>query len=175
MESDARIFFDDVNEGLERVKENTEFYTNTVGIEVKGEVPSMLDKDKENVSALNATKDSGIFFDKRMMENSIISRMAVCGDEKVKQNIIESVATQKILQYDDESIKQTKFGSKSTQILMVFDDEKISKMKIRNYLARKLPPKPGGYAFNKSAIGKYTTVIFQLNMEIKSWVDVYLI
>ena len=59
------------------------------------------------------------------MENSIISRMAVCGDEKAKQNIIESVVTQMILQYDDESIKQTKFGSKLTQILMEFGDEKI--------------------------------------------------
>ena len=103
------------------------------------------------------------------MKNSIISRLAVCGDEKVKQYKIESVAAQKILQYDDESIKQTKVGSKLTQILMVFGDEKISKMKIRDYLARKLPPKPGGYAFNKSVMGTYTTVIFRLNIEIKSW------
>ena len=145
------------------------FNTNAVEIEVKGEVPSMLDKDKENISVLNATKDNGIFFDKRMMKSSIISRMAVCGDEKVKQNIIESVVTQMILQYDDESIKQTKFGSKLTQILMVFGDEKISKMKNRDYSARKLPPKPGGYAFNKSAIGKYASVIFRFNMGIKSW------
>ena len=53
---------------------------------------------------------------------------------------------------------------------MVFGDEKISKMKIRNYLARKLPPEPGGYTtINKSRIGKYTAVFFRFNMGIKSW------
>ena len=96
------------------------------------------------------------------MKIMIISRMAVCADEKVKQNIIESIVTQMILQYSDESIKQTKFESELTQILMKFGDERISKMEIRDYLARKLPPKPGGYAVDKNEMDKYTTMFFPI-------------
>ena len=162
MKNGARIFFDNMNESLQRVKEDKKFNTDKVEIEEKEEVPSMLDRDKENVNVLNTTPDNGIFVDKRMMKIMIISRMAVCADEKVKQNIIESIVTQMILQYSDESIKQTKFESELTKILMKFGDERISKMEIRDYLARKLPPKPGGYAFNKNEMDKCTTMFFPI-------------
>ena len=46
MENDARIFFDDMNESLQRVKEDKKFNTDKVEIEEKEEVPSMLDRDK---------------------------------------------------------------------------------------------------------------------------------
>ena len=60
MENDARIFFDDINESLQRVKEDKKFNTDKVEIEEKEEVPSMLDRDKENVNVLNTTQDNGI-------------------------------------------------------------------------------------------------------------------
>ena len=54
-EDEARIFFDDINESLQRMKE-----LNTDGVEIEGkeEVPLVLDKDKENIIALNTTQNN---------------------------------------------------------------------------------------------------------------------
>ena len=58
LENGARIFFDDINESLQRVKEDKKFNTDKVEIEEKEEVALMLDRDKENVNVLNTTQDN---------------------------------------------------------------------------------------------------------------------
>ena len=99
---------------------------------------------------------------------SIVTQMTLkCDMEMITTNMFESFSTQMKLKCGDEKLKKNKFESISTQMMKLRRDEicfpmnnsvigllkkytdvNVLQLVINNYLAQKLPPKPGGYDMN---------------------------